>query len=497
MRPRPDPLQRLAQLQHDRPTAAVDLPSSVPDDDDQMQADPPVRIAAVADRMPDADDFRLDAESVNRDRIAEGSPPTPASGSTEPQRERVMGPPDPAFAVDRPVVTHQGFPPVSRAPGRHRHRRDLAATRSEIGEMPSPEDDVDGVGALSVFGGWVPDDGGEWEGFDSLKPHVRHPVQPEGRTLPRHRAATGDDGDGEDSDGEDGDGEDSEGDDGDGDDLDDSDDSEPPEIRAKRLGNRHWGRLAELWVPESLRDARIDPGRRGLLVLLLVAAVAAVATAIGVWRDRPEPRPVETVALAPASGVTAVVAVESAPNPAKAAVSGAVPTADGAAGVTTSTAPPTEIVVSVTGLVAHPGVVTLPVGARVTDAIAASGGSTAEADLTGLNLAAKLADGDSVVIAAAAAGGANSGVSSAGSTNSASPGKPGSQGQRTSSQLIDLNTADEAVLDSLPGIGPVMAQNILAWRQQNGRFSSVEQLQEISGIGPARYAQISALVTIS
>jgi competence protein ComEA len=147
--------------------------------------------------------------------------------------------------------------------------------------------------------------------------------------------------------------------------------------------------------------------------------------------------------------------------------------------------------------VAHPGVVTLPVGARVTDAIAASGGSTAEADLTGLNLAAKLADGDSVVIAAAAAGGANSGVSSAGSANSASPGKPGSQGQRTSSQLIDLNTADEAALDSLPGVGPVMAQNILAWRQQNGRFSSVEQLQEISGIGPARYAQISALVTIS
>src|SRR5664279_811077 len=106
-----------------------------------------------------------------------------------------MGPPDPAFAVDRPVVTHQGFPPVSRTPGRHRHRRDLAATRSEIGEMPSPEDDVDGVGALSVFGGWVPDDGGEWEGFDSLELHVRHPVQPEGRTLLRHRAATGDDDD--------------------------------------------------------------------------------------------------------------------------------------------------------------------------------------------------------------------------------------------------------------------------------------------------------------
>ena len=551
MRPRPDPLQRLALLQHDRPTAAVDLPSSAPDDDDQMQADPPVRIAAGADRMPDADDFRLDAESVNRDRIAEGSPPTPASGSTEPGRERVMGPPDPTLPVDRPVVTHQGFPPVSRSPGRHRHRRDLVATRSEIGEMPSPEDDVEGVDALSVVGGWVPNDGGEWVGFDSLEPHVRPPVEPEGPTLPGYLAATGadddvdehkradgnglvdldrtddaeqddadcdggvrsdfdgddgdrDDGGGEDFDGEDfdgddfdgndSDGEDGNGDDGDGDD--DSDDPDPPEVRAKRLRNRPWGRLAELWVPESLRDARIDPGRRGLLVLLLIAAVAAVATAIGVWRDRPEPRPVETVALAPASGVTGVAAIEPAPNSSGPPVSVGVVTA-GAVSAPASTAPPTEIVVSVTGLVAHPGVVTLPVGARVTDAIAASGGSTAEADLTGLNLAAKLADGDSVVIAAAATGGANSGVSSAGSANSASPGKPGSQGQRTSSQLIDLNTADEAALDSLPGVGPVMAQNILAWRQQNGRFSSVEQLQEISGIGPARYAQISALVTVS
>jgi competence protein ComEA len=166
--------------------------------------------------------------------------------------------------------------------------------------------------------------------------------------------------------------------------------------------------------------------------------------------------------------------------------------------VTASTAPPTEIVVSVTGLVAHPGVVTLPVGARVTDAIAASGGSTAEADLTGLNLAAKLADGDSVVIAAAAAGAGKSGVSSTGSADSSSPGNPGaSSGQQSSSQLVDLNSADEAALDSLPGVGPVMAQNILAWREQNGRFSSIEQLQEISGIGPARYAQISALVTVS
>ena len=62
---------------------------------------------------------------------------------------------------------------------------------------------------------------------------------------------------------------------------------------------------------------------------------------------------------------------------------------------------------------------------------------------------------------------------------------------------MDLNTADEAALDTLPGVGPVMAQNILAWREANGKFTTVEQLQEISGIGPSRYAQISPLVTVS
>ena len=68
-------------------------------------------------------------------------------------------------------------------------------------------------------------------------------------------------------------------------------------VRARRIG-RHWGRFAELWVPEPLRDARVDPGRRGAIVLLLVATLAAVVTAFGVWRDRPEPRPVESSALA-------------------------------------------------------------------------------------------------------------------------------------------------------------------------------------------------------
>ena len=258
----------------------------------------------------------------------------------------------------------------------------------------------------------------------------------------------------------------------------------------RRIG-RHWGRFAELWVPESLRDARVDPGRRGALILLLVAALAAVVTAVGVWRDRPEPRAVETSAIAalaeaPPSADTGTADSAAAGSTDSAATNAPAPSSP------TATAP-AEIVVSVTGLVGQPGLVTLPTGARVADAIAAAGGASADADLTGVNLAARLADGDSVVVASAPApGGVASGVTG-GDANAGGA----TDGGAAASGLVDLNTADEAALDTLPGVGPVMAQNILAWREANGKFTTVEQLQEISGIGPSRYAQISPLVTVS
>ena len=148
---------------------------------------------------------------------------------------------------------------------------------------------------------------------------------------------------------------------------------------------------------------------------------------------------------------------------------------------------------SVTGLVSKPGVVTLPGGSRVADAIAAAGGADPKADVTGMNLAALLADGDSIVVtdtpAVQSGPGATNGVPGTGPGTAAATGPPGG--------LIDLNSADASALDTLPGVGPVMAANILAWRQANGRFTSIQQLQEISGIGPSRFAQISSLVTVS
>ncbi len=251
---------------------------------------------------------------------------------------------------------------------------------------------------------------------------------------------------------------------------------EPREPRRHRINGR-WGRFAELWVPEPMRNARVDPGRRGMIVLVLVAALAATAAAVGVWRDRPEPRPIETATVAAVSDTGPSTASSGSAPP----TGSAAPSPDPADVAATS-----EIVVSVTGLVVNPGVVHLPPDSRVTDAIAAAGGTQPGANLTGMNLAAKLADGDSVVV---------TDTGSAASAPAAAP--AGSSGPGSApAGLVNLNTADEAALDTLPGVGPVMAQNIIAWRESNGRFSNVEQLQEISGIGPSRYAQISALVTV-
>ncbi len=179
--------------------------------------------------------------------------------------------------------------------------------------------------------------------------------------------------------------------------------------------------------------------------------------------------------------------------------------------VTSNQAPPGSsvsqsiIVVSVTGAVRKPGLVRLPGGARVADAIEKAGGTTAQANLTGLNLAQKLSDGASVVVAAGPSPDTGAGSAVSGGDASTSDGLSGSgsgtasaSGSGTGARAgkVDLNTADVAALDALPGVGPVTAASIVSWREKNGRFSSVEQLQEIPGIGPAKYASLSPLVTV-
>jgi len=260
-----------------------------------------------------------------------------------------------------------------------------------------------------------------------------------------------------------------------------------------RLPSRRWGRVAERWVPESLRQARVDPGRRGALALSVVAALAACVAALGVWLRAPEPTPVPPILESPgaasatndvAGGSVVGNALSDTDPPSAASIT---PSAD--AGSTDQLAP-TVIMVSVTGLVRHPGVVALPLGARVADAIAAAGGTRSTAELTGLNLAQRLADGDSVVI-----GSVDTGSTGPASPTAAAP-RPSTPPLSAAPSMVNLNTASEAELEQLPGVGPVMAGNIIAWRDSNGPFTSVDQLREVGGIGEIRLAQLGPLVTL-
>ena len=146
-----------------------------------------------------------------------------------------------------------------------------------------------------------------------------------------------------------------------------------------------------------------------------------------------------------------------------------------------------KIVVHVLGAVRHPGLVRLPENSRVQDAIEAAGGLTGRADPGELNLAQLLSDGQQVVIGTAS--------DPAGEVREQSG--SGTAGDSTvTGAAVDLNRANQAQLEELPGIGPVTAQAILAWRQQHGRFTRIEELQEVDGIGPKTYAQIAPHVRV-
>ena len=148
--------------------------------------------------------------------------------------------------------------------------------------------------------------------------------------------------------------------------------------------------------------------------------------------------------------------------------------------------------VHVLGAVMDPGVVTVPAKSRVIDAIQAAGGFRADASPGELNLAAVLTDGAQIVIGTIDA---PAGEIRAGSAAIPAAGDGASAGSAPSA-LVNLNTATAAELDTLPGVGPVTAGAILAWRDQHGRFTTTEELLEVDGIGPKTYAQIEPHVTV-
>lgn len=151
--------------------------------------------------------------------------------------------------------------------------------------------------------------------------------------------------------------------------------------------------------------------------------------------------------------------------------------------MTTTTAGPASAIVHVVGAVRAPGVVQLPAGARVADAIAAAGGAGESADLARINLAARVTDGQRIAVPLVGEPmPAGAGV---GSTEETGTGGP-----------IDLNAATADQLEELPGIGPTLAAAIVSERERMGGFRSVDDLQRVRGIGPARFEQLRELVTV-
>jgi competence protein ComEA len=204
-----------------------------------------------------------------------------------------------------------------------------------------------------------------------------------------------------------------------------------------------------------------DPGRRGVRALAAVAAVVVVVAALLAWRSRPR---VEPVAEPPAA----------VPAPT---------TPGGGPGLVRASA--AQVVVAVAGKVRRPGLVRLPSGSRVADAIQAAGGASAGVDVTMLNPARKVVDGELIVVGVPAPSGAAITAAGAGPAAPRAPGAP-----------VNLNTATLADLDSLPGVGPVLAQRILDARTAQGGFAAVSDLRKVDGIGDARYEQLKDLVVV-
>lgn len=209
---------------------------------------------------------------------------------------------------------------------------------------------------------------------------------------------------------------------------------------------------------DSVADATgVTPAR-----LLVGAVLATAALVAGLWLLRPPPDPVE---------VSLPFASTTAPS-------------------LTSTAPtaPSTLLVHVAGAVLVPGVHEVPAGARVIDAIDAAGGLAPGADGARINLAAPVADGERVYVPVVGEEPPPAVVGSSGAGGTASSG--GATGP------VNLNSADEAALDLLPGVGPATAAAIVEHRDRIGRFTSVDQLLDVRGIGEAKLEQLRPLVVV-
>ncbi|MFJ6740967.1 helix-hairpin-helix domain-containing protein [Streptomyces sp. NPDC091279] len=244
-----------------------------------------------------------------------------------------------------------------------------------------------------------------------------------------------------------------------------------PPVR-DRGGGRFGAALRErmpLWV-----QARCGLERRHVVALGVLLLVGVLFAVQHFWAGRTQPvRAPEVVRAAVAGGEERKGAGGSG------ASSGVVAT------------PGAEIVVDVGGKVREPGVHRLPPGSRVADALRAAGGVRPGTNTEGLNRARFLVDGEQVIVGAAAAG---SGAGADGSVPAPGGGAGVGAGGAAPGAPVALNTATVEQLDSLPGVGPVLAQHIVDYRTQHGGFRSVDELRQVNGIGDRRFADLKNLV---
>lgn len=223
----------------------------------------------------------------------------------------------------------------------------------------------------------------------------------------------------------------------------------------------------------SIRERLGALSRRELVALVAVAAV--VVAGAGLWYVRSLPKAVEVQAanrpgVVPPPAASGPVAGSSSPS------------------ATPVSPTPSVLFVHVAGLVRRPGVYQFQPGQRVVDAVDAAGGALKKADLDLLNLAAPLTDGEQILVPKHG----QAVVPPPGVGGVTGPaGEPGSTGG-----LVNVNTASESELESLPGVGPVLAAAIIAYRTEHGPFPTVDALDDVSGIGPATLADLRPLVTV-
>jgi competence protein ComEA len=246
---------------------------------------------------------------------------------------------------------------------------------------------------------------------------------------------------------------------------------------ARRVAPSRAGGWVEDRLPSTLQGRiRVGPSQLTVVAVLVAAALGFLA-----WWSVRAADPGELVTTGAATPVTSEVEplVSAPPGPSP---PGPVASASGAPG-SSSVGP--DVVVDVAGKVRRPGIVRLPAGSRVVDALEAAGGARRGVDLTGLNLARLLVDGEQVLVGVRAVAGV------APSAAAAAPGVA-----EGAAPMVNINTAGAEELDTLPGVGPVTAAAILQWRADHGAFSAVDELLEVSGIGDATLAEMAPFVTL-